>query len=1531
VYVPHTPDPANNFATKKTIVNDRVGNVEELYYEVFNRCVIRQEYTGRANPLIATTDTTNLPIDQLRMFDPPLIETRYEYNHDALPIRVLYPNDNEELFSYDSSNPSPRSRGNLLQHCRQPGPLGGDQPQICETFEYDPVINNDTNSVTRYYDGRSHPATYQYDANGNRTQTTHRIPSIVEDFQYNAFGQMTIHIHPDNGSGSRRQDQYIYYPPVPITPQYGYLQNKIIDAANLALTTTYEYDAVGNITRVIDPLLNDTIYDVNQLDQVVQTTTRDVAPPANIRYTRDIIYDANDNVVQVDIENRDDQGVLQPNTHFTTTLQYDILDYLTFKTEEVDPIQGIVTEYQYDANRNRTLVRYGEATSGSQPNNTVRSLYDERDLLFREVRAETDPDQSTTQYDYDGNRNVVQTSHGLESVPHVTTFTYDGYNRLITTLDPMGNITTSHYDANDNIVSTQRDGETIDVPGSTNNVRLSETTFTYDDMDRLTRSDVEFFDTATQTPIDDGKATTRIFYSDNSQVVLIIDDNNHQTTATYDTANRRSTVTDAKSNTTTYVYDANSNVVTVNEVDKSDLPNPDESFTTTFTYDGLDRLTSTVDNVGNTTNYGYDSRGNNTVLTDALSNETRYTYDGLSRLTTTIRDLDGDGADGDGTDITTTQTWDDTSRLVSQIDDNSNTTTYAYDALNRLVQTDLADCTTETYDYDVHDNVTILTDAIGSVITSTYDMLKRLTDKIIAPGPGVSSDITFETYEYDGLSRSVHAEDDDSLVTRSYDSLSRIRSEIQNGHTITGVYDGVGNQLTNTYPGGRVVTYAYDALDRITTATSGATTIATYKYVGPNRVARRDYGNGTRTDLTYDGISGIMNPAGDSGVKQVIRTAHSVISSGAVIDDRDYLWDPTQNKKQRRDTRLTGPRMTHDYEYDPIDRLVQTTVKDSVPTTVRQTNYTLDSVGNRTTVLGIPDPGTYTMDNTLCEPGDAQMNQYSVTSFDNREYDQNGNLATIDAGLPTQRVMAYDYRDQLVMRDDTTVGGTVTHYAYDALGRRIAKQISAGTPPVVISETHYLYDGSRAIEEQDGGGTTQATYVYGNYIDEVLNMKRGGNDYYYHTDDLYNIMAVTDGTGTVVERYEYQDYGEPEFSDGSGTPIVSTAIGNPLLFNARRYDQESGLYYYRTRYLDPKAGRFTARDTIGIWGDSANLGNGTAYAGNNPWTNLDPFGLANCKCSMSRCTCGCKRGRSGQSEILALDLTSHGPGGGGGGPILVTAPDGPMETREHYLLGRQLGQPNSGVRKTNPDQNGDRILDGWAASGASGGGGGGGLMGYRNDAEDVSDGNYYFIQGSGGGGNLSFVGHELLASWTSTGGGGGGGLKGKRFFHGMLLTEDDLELSSGGIDSKYEQNGDVYLLMGSSSGNRLKKMAGSMRIAGGGGGGGGGILSDLVDDRRWRSLMTGSGAVGPVSSLIPTTAGNPSLLSGSSIRHVRGGVGQGRLKVTYPWAESIRAGSHFGPIPYPNMNVSSIKKTMQIQVVTGPKHDTAKSAIRNVK
>jgi len=989
------------------------------------------------------------------------------------------------------------------------------------------------------------------------------------------------------------------------------------------------------MTGLTDARGNDKQFIVNQLNQTVRERSREVNT-AGLRYETDTFYDPNDNVVRVDVQNIDDQDVLQSNTHFTTVYEYDILNFLTRTCSEVGDYSGsipgtpqvpvctglppnlfLTNEYEYDANRNRTLERSGEAAEGRQPTNVVESLYDERDLLFREVRAPGDADQSTTQYDYDGNRNVVTRLQGLEDAPRALQNAYDGYDRLVQVVDPMGNTMEFHYDPNHNQVGMRSDGELVDLPGGASNVRLGETTFAYDDMDRVSRKEVAFFDTDTQAPIlvgptPDGVSSTDFQWNDDSQVLLTIDDNLHQTTFEYDDAGRLVRVVDPSANETEYSYDAIGNITAVTETDKSDLANPDQVFTTTYTYDNLNRLTQTTDNVGNSDFHDYDSRGNRTFDDDALGRDTRYTYDGYDRLVQTTHDLDGDGADGDGPDVTTEQTWDDASRLVGRSDDNGNTTTYEYDALNRLVTKDLADCTQHVFTYDVHDNqLTMADDGNGNLSVCSYDALDRLISNAITPGPGVSSDTTFESYEYDGLSRLVVAQDDDSIVTRSHNSLSRITTETQNGKTTTCLFDGVGNKLQMSYPGGRTISTSYDVLDRkkiINDTTGAPQLIATYDYVGPDRVERRTYGNTVQTDYTYDGITGIPNPAGDFGVKQMIATSHVHLASGATVDQRTYRWDPMDNKTRREDVR-PGPRLSHTYMYDALNRLEHTVVTDEnpPPITVRDTIYQLDGVGNRSQVIGGPGSGTYFSNPTVCDPADAQMNQYTVTPFDQRQYDDNGNLSTIDPSLPTERAVVYDYRDQMVEYVDVRSGATHS-YSYDAIGRRISRVEDSAVGPV---ETRYFYDGWQVVEEQDPTGGTQATYVYGLYIDEVLSMRRFGTDFFYHTDDMFNVMAVTDPAGNVVERYEYGDYGLP-LDPNSLVPVAGqpSVIGNPYRFSGRRYDHETGLYYYRTRYLDPAAGRFTSRDMMGLWGDAHNLGNAYSYTGSNPFSFVDPYGLA---------------------------------------------------------------------------------------------------------------------------------------------------------------------------------------------------------------------------------------------------------------------------------------------------------------------------------
>jgi len=425
-------------------------------------------------------------------------------------------------------------------------------------------------------------------------------------------------------------------------------------------------------------------------------------------------------------------------------------------------------------------------------------------------------------------------------------------------------------------------------------------------------------------------------------------------------------------------------------------------------------------------------------------------------------------------------------------------------------------------------------------------------------------------------------------------------------------YDGVGNPGAWWYPGGQEYGFNYDELDRIADLFPPGDTAVHYDYLGRRRVEKRELESPARTirsSYVYD------------NVRRLIESVETLDPEGTPVelDHRGYTWDPMFNRTSRTNL-LTG--ISHTYDYDDAGRLVHTLVGDGVNPPSRDTAYTLDGVHNRTLVTGDPDPGEYvgpyTLSPTVPEPADFQLSQYSSTPFDEREYDLNGNLVRRRApgGSPVLAEISYDYRGQMVEYLDVSAGRRHT-YSYDALGRRIRKIVDADAAPV---ETRYFYGGlamEQVVEEQDGAGSTLAVYAYGNYIDGVVHMRRDtdGNgtpeDYYFHADDQFNVVAVSDASGAVVERYEYGDFGLPEFldADWQALPYQGSSVGNPYLFTGRRYDTETGLYWYRTRYFDPVAGRFTTRDTIGLWGDPAELGNPYSYVGNRPWTWVDPYGL----------------------------------------------------------------------------------------------------------------------------------------------------------------------------------------------------------------------------------------------------------------------------------------------------------------------------------
>jgi RHS repeat-associated protein len=108
--------------------------------------------------------------------------------------------------------------------------------------------------------------------------------------------------------------------------------------------------------------------------------------------------------------------------------------------------------------------------------------------------------------------------------------------------------------------------------------------------------------------------------------------------------------------------------------------------------------------------------------------------------------------------------------------------------------------------------------------------------------------------------------------------------------------------------------------------------------------------------------------------------------------------------------------------------------------------------------------------------------------------------------------------------------------------------------------------------------------------------------WYYSGDHLGSSNILTDAGGNVVRHYEYFAFGKEEYNDHNCTFEVSNRYTGQVL------DDETGLYYYGSRYYDPEIGRFIQPDTVVPRAGDLQALNRYSYVNNNPLKYIDPSG-----------------------------------------------------------------------------------------------------------------------------------------------------------------------------------------------------------------------------------------------------------------------------------------------------------------------------------
>lgn len=768
---------------------------------------------------------------------------------------------------------------------------------------------------------------------------------------------------------------------------------------------------------------------------------------------------------------------------------------------------------------------------------------------FNRVTSVVDPIGRTVQYTYNSQGTLATVT---DPAGGITSYSYDSNNNLTTITDARGvTVAQNVYDANGRVTQQMRpDGGVLGAsytlldPANPQTSPVLTATVTDPQANQSTH---RFSPTGLLTDVTDPAGQTRTIGRDaqHNNIVNSIDGTGSCTVCP-----------SARAGTQTFSLDQNGNVLSQTDA----LGN-----TTVFTYDpNFNKVTSIKDPLGNITRFTYDSSGNLLSRTDANNHTTSLAYNSFGQVTQAT----------DALGQTTNFSYDAFGNLVTVTDPLGNTTTTTYDAVSRPVQTTDALGRKTTTTYDALDRVVSRTDAKGNTTGFTYDAVGNLLSVTDARGNATS-------FTYDGLNR---------LLTRT-DPL---------GKTDARVYDKNGNLIQFTDRRGQTSTFTYDALNRLVTETYQDSTVTRSYDANGRLIAVNDSASGA-FDFTYDAAGRLLSSSTQFGTVEYSYDAAGRVTSRQVAGQSAlaYTYDPAGNLLSATlpqasaafaydaDTRLQsitrGNGVSSSYAYDNAGRLLTLTHSGGQGINIPLT-YSYDTVGNRTTqstTVGQPlisqaVANTFDIANRLLTSGSTSDT-----------YDANGNLAS-STGPTGTTTYTWDSRNRLV---SISAPGQTTTFIYDFAGNLISENQSGS---VNLTQNFVLDDVTNVAYVSKSNGDNLSVLV-GRSIDQhAAAVHSSGQVEYGVSDAINSTVATVDQTGKQLASFFYEPYGQ-----------TTTTASYPFQYTGRM-PASGSLYYYRARYYDSIASRFTSEDPAGFFGRDEDL---FRYVRNNPLTFWDPKGI----------------------------------------------------------------------------------------------------------------------------------------------------------------------------------------------------------------------------------------------------------------------------------------------------------------------------------
>ena len=543
-------------------------------------------------------------------------------------------------------------------------------------------------------------------------------------------------------------------------------------------------------------------------------------------------------------------------------------------------------------------------------------------------------------------------------------------------------------------------------------------------------------------------------------------------------------------------------------------------------------------------------------------------------------------------------TYDSHNRLLEMIYPDEEKITYSYNLGGQLEK--VHGYKSYGYDYvskigyDKFEQRTYLKYCNGAETFYTYDPQRRRLQNLMVNSGG--NTIMDNAYTYDAVSNVLSVVNGASVPqsgkaggqmahTYTYDALYRLVSA-------TGTYTGADNK-TASY----TLAMGYDNMHRITSKRQ----ILTQNNVQFNGTLNAGY------DLSYTYGTDAGKKFQLANVKDVnYRTEETPSESKNVNNNHAYEYDANGNlvyvntSRTKKDGVADEKTAERKLKWDEENRLLASDDNGFV------TNYWYDADGERTVKTSGESDQVYV--NSEFAGGRTNTAKFSLYVSPYLVANQGGRY-TKHIYIGSQRVVSkigdfdsYGSDPRRIQYAGSETDGLSVDYKAKYTGQlQVIKDNYATFAVPYNGEDNNDYVDGKGFCCNDG--SLEAAQARALARAAKSNFQEGDTyekmQFYYHPDHLGSSSYITNLEGEVVQHVEYVPFGEVFVEERNN--IWNT----PYLFNAKEFDEETGLYYYGARYYDPRLSLWISVDL-----DREKLIFSTpyCYTMNNPVNNFDPDG-----------------------------------------------------------------------------------------------------------------------------------------------------------------------------------------------------------------------------------------------------------------------------------------------------------------------------------